>query len=194
MITLRLTLCLGAVLLCFAPSLFAQAPPPPMAPDYLPDKWKEYTYKDHNFRVRMPREPRITKRGDNTSSVTSYKNTSWIEFAVDVMEYGPDVDFEKQMPALLDKLQAAGLAAAAQFKPKLIKSADEKVGGLTARFFHTEAENGDVIRAKFFVTKNRIYFIYGSVKKGAPHGINHENDFEKPMMAFLNSFQLLSAE
>jgi hypothetical protein len=87
-------------------------------------------------------------------------------------------------------LHASGLAAVAQFKPKLIKSADEKVGGRTARFIHTEAENGDVVRAKFFVTKNRIYFIYGSVKKGAPHGINHENNFEKPVMAFLNSFQL----
>lgn len=196
MMNLRLILCLGAVMLWLDPSLFAQAPapPPPMAADYLPDNWKEYTYKDHNFRVRMPREPLIIKRGDDASRVTSYKNTSWIEFAVEVMEYAPNADFEKQMPGILDKLQAAGLAGVAQFKPKVIKSTDEKVGDRTARFLHTEAENGDIIRAKFFVVKNRIYFIYGSVKRGAPHGINHENNFEKPVMAFLNSFELLGKE
>ena len=188
--TFQVKLALSTIFLCFAQALIAQGPPPAMAPDYLPDKWEEYTFADHNFRVRMPRKPVITSSSDNSSKSTSYKNTSFIEFAVEVMEYAPEVDFEK-VPGLLDRLQAAGVAASAHLKLKVIKSADETIGGRTVRFFHAEAEvGGEVIRTRIFVVKNRIYLIYGSVKKAAPHGINHENDFEKPVMAFLDSFQI----
>jgi hypothetical protein len=188
-----------AFVLCGSLSILAQNPPapPPAAPDYSPSTWKEYSYPVHDFKIRLPKSPVFaSKTGDGKTSPNathSYTHKSFLQLAVEIWEYPPVVNFET-LPEkeLLDKMQAGGMAAIADLQPKLINQSDMKVGTRTARFFHVETNNGEVLRGFFLIKKNRIYYLYGSVLKGRPHGLNHENNFEKPVMAFLNSFQLLN--
>lgn len=178
-------------------SNLAQAPPPPPrpVPDYFPHSWKEYTYESDNMRIRFPAEPKITTKtkaisfGTETSRV--YSHRSFIELNLSVYEYAPAVDFGKT-PDILHRIREAGLARIGEFSPQIIKEADMMIDGYPGKFIHLEANNGEVLRCKFFVTKDRMYFMYASVKKGAKHGSNYENDFEKVAMAFLDSLRLIT--
>ncbi|HEX6188031.1 MAG TPA: hypothetical protein VFZ40_08115 [Pyrinomonadaceae bacterium] len=178
-----------------APSNPGQAPPPPPALDYFPQKWKEFTYESDNMRVRFPAAPKLTTKiqplsfGTETSRV--YSHRSFIELNLSVYEYAPAVDFEKT-PDILQRIREEGLARNGKFSPQIIKEADIMIDGYAGKFIHLEASNGEVLRCKYFVTKNRMYFMYASVKKGSKHGTNYENDFEKVAMAFLDSLRLIT--
>jgi hypothetical protein len=192
---LAATIFAAIVVFLGAISASAQPPPPPPALDYFPQKWKEYPYEADNMRVRFPAEPKLTTKtqaisfGTETSRV--YSHRSFIELNLSVYEYAPAVDFEKT-PDILRRIREAGLAKIGDFSPQIIKEADIIIDGYAGKFIHLEANNGEVLRCKFFVTKNRMYFMYASVKKGAKHGVNYENDFEKVAMGFLDSLRLIT--
>ncbi|MCA1620042.1 MAG: hypothetical protein LC795_12165 [Acidobacteria bacterium] len=200
----RLTffLTLAFVALLAANSANAQAdppPPPPPVPDYSPQRWKEYVYEQDNVRFRFPVEPKIKTTSTNESFGTvmsrSYRRESFLVLELTVNEYPADIDFEKAMPSkeLLEKMRDAGLAEVKDVNPKVIRESDITVDGHAGKFLHVETSNGQSIRLKFFVVKNRMYFSYAEVRKGQKHGTNYENDFEQVAMGFLDSIRLVSA-
>lgn len=169
-----------------------QGNPPPAVPDYSPDAWKEYSYKQDNIKFRLPAEPKVTESsGENKGH--SYEHGSFINFSLSVSEAGIDVgkDGEKQQKYLI----LISLSLNETFKSsgeKLLKSEDTTVDGHPAKFFVFESKEGTLTRAKIFVLKDKVYSAQASVKKGERHGINWENDFEKPAMAFLDSIHVIS--
>lgn len=171
--------------------LAQQGDPPPAVPDYSPDAWKEYTYKQDNIRFRFPAEPKVTESSEDKGR--RYSRKSFIDFSVNVAGAGIDVgrDKEKQQKYLI--LIALSLNKTFESSgAKLIKSEDTAVDGHPAKFFVFETKEGILTRAKIFVLKDQVYFAETSVKKGERHGFNWENDFEKPAMAFLDSIHFIS--
>lgn len=176
---------------------FAQtSPPPPPAPDYSPENWKEFTFENDNVKIRYPKQPTLTTRTEESSGVAirNYVHASFIRLVLSVNEYPSNVNLEEALPTkdLFLKLREGMLANIARFDPRIIKEYDTSVSGYPAKFMHVEGNNGDVVRTKFFVVKNRFYILMTSVKKGATHGSNYENDFEKVAMGFLDSVQLIT--
>jgi hypothetical protein len=195
-----LTICLALIALTFTstPAPAQSAPPPPApAPDYSPDKWKEFVYESDNVKVRFPAEPKFTTETKDESfgkmTTRTYHHQSFIALELMVAEYPSNINFEEAMSPkdLLGQMRDGGLAEVKQLDPKVIKDEDISVDGHAAKFLQVETSNGQVIRAKFFVVKNRLYFMYAEVKKGERHGFNYENDFEKVAMGFLDSVKLL---
>jgi hypothetical protein len=187
------------VLLLGAASAAAQAdapPPPPPSPDYFPEKWKEYAYEAANVKFRFPAEPEVktseTKESFGTVTSHTYSRRSFLVLSLSVNVYPEAIDLEKAMPAkdLLDKMRDGGLDEVKRFNPRVIKEADVTIDGHPGRFMQVEGDNGTAVRIKFFVVKNRMYFGYAEVKKGQRHGVNHENDFEKVALGFLDSIRL----
>ena len=198
---MRITIALTALLVAFcgATSSFAQttpAPPPPPIPDYSPESWKEFTFENDNVKIRYPKQPTLTTVDKDSSGVAirNYVHASFIRLVLSVNEYPSTVNLEAVLPTkdLFLKLREGMLANIARFDPHIIKEYDTSVSGYPAKFMHVEGSNGDVVRTKFFVVKNRFYILMTSVKKGSKHGSNSENDFEKVAMAFLDSVQLTS--
>jgi hypothetical protein len=198
---MKLTTALTALLIAFfgATSSFAQTaapPPPPPAPDYFPESWKEFTFENDNVKIRYPKQPTLTTSTDESAGLTvrDYVHASFIRLVLSVNEYHTSRNLEEVLPTkeLFLKLREGMLANIARFNPQIIKEYDTSVSGYPAKFIHVEANNGDVVRTKFFVVKNRFYIVITSVKKGSQHGSNYENDFEKVAMAFLDSVRLIS--
>lgn len=171
--------------------LAQQGNPPPPAPDYSPDSWKEYSYKQDNIRFRFPAEPQVTESSEGKGR--EYSRKSFMEFSVTISEAGIDVgtDKSKQQKYLI----LISLTLNKTFESsgaKLIKSQDTTVDGQPAKLFVFETKDGFLTRAKMFVLKDKVYSAEATVKKGERHGINSENDFEKSAMAFLDSIHLIS--
>ena len=79
-------------------------------------------------------------------------------------------------------------------EPKILEQKDVSVDGYPARFVKVETNNGLLMRVKFFGVGKRLYIGQAIVKKGDRHGINWENDFEIPAMAFLDSLHLIAGK
>lgn len=184
------------VLLLGAASASAQSePPPPIPPDYFPEQWKEYVYEKDGMKVRFPAEPEVISEKDDSGTVTTHAyrhHRSFIELFIAVNEFPPGSVFETVPPEqLLRETRASVLTGPKNLSTKIIREADTSVGGHPAKFMHIETSDGRVSRFKFFTVKNRLYFMSVEVRKGARHGINYENDFEKVAMAFLDSVVLV---
>lgn len=188
------------VLLLGAASVRAQGgppppPPPPPSPDYFPEQWKEYVYEVDNVRFRFPVEPEVTTASTNESfgTVTNrhYRRRSFVRMQLSVHEFPAHADFEAEgAKGLLAQMVEASLAEIKDENPKVIKESDITVDGHAGKFLHIETGSGKSIRYKFFLVRNRMYNSYAEVKKGARHGHNFENDFEKVAMGFLDSIRL----
>jgi hypothetical protein len=172
-------------------------PPPPPAPDYFPERWKEYVYENDGVKVRFPAEPKIsssvTKEPYGEVTTRKYHHQSFVTLDLSVTELPPDVNLET-LPSkeLLEKMKDGGLSEVKELNPRIVKESDVTVDGYPAKFMQVETGDGKIVRCKFFVVKNRMYFMSAEVKKGERHGLNYENDFEKVAMGFLDSIKLLS--
>jgi hypothetical protein len=165
-------------------------PPPPAVPDYFPDAWKEYSYPNDNIRFRFPDEPKITK----TASYTSYERESFIKFHLTISPSGVNIvgtDKARQQ-TLLTVFSMVFESGAESSGTKIIKQEDTTIDGYPAKFLQFETKDGILTRAKIFVIKDKVYAAETDVKTGERHGVNWENDFEKPVMAFLDSLHLIS--
>lgn len=186
------------IVLFGATSASAQSvPPPPPAPDYFPQSWKEYVYETDGVKIRFPKEPEITASSVDVSygevTTLKYHHHSFIELELAVTEFPSTINLEDTpVEDLMETLRDGGLAEIKEFNPKIIKESDIMVDGYAAKFMQIETSNGKVVRCKFFVAKNRMYFLSAEVKKGEKHGVNYENDFEKVAMGFLDSVKLIS--
>jgi len=168
-----------------------QGDPPPAAPDYSPDSWKEYSFAQDNIRFRFPAEPKVTESSKDHGR--NYESKSFMDFSLDISDAGVDVgkDREKQQKYLI--LIALSLDKTFESSgAKLLKSKDTTIDGNPAKFFVFESKDGILTRAKIFVLKDKVYSAEANVKKGEQHGVNWENDFEKPAMAFLDSIHVIS--
>jgi hypothetical protein len=75
-------------------------------------------------------------------------------------------------------------------EPKILSQQDILVDGHPGRFATLETNNGLLMRVKFFFAGTRLYIAQAIVKKG----VNWENDFEIPAMAFLDSLRLINTK
>lgn len=188
--------CLALLLLLLgASSASAQVePPPPMSPDYFPEHWKEYVYEKDGVKFRFPAEPKVTSEKDASGTITThgYRRQSFIDLYLAVNEFPAGSVFETIPPEqYLRETRDSILTGFKDLSVKVIREADTTVDGHPAKFMHIETSNGGVLRLKFFPVKNRLYFMSAEVRKGAKHGLNYENDFEKLAMAFLDSVSLV---
>lgn len=170
----------------------AQKQPPPMSADYFPDKWREFTYQDDLFKIRFPKEPVITSiPGKKDETTKSYKYSSFVIFEIRVTTFPFNLEQNIPVKELLEEMKKLGLEAVKQFNTRIIKESEITQDGKTGKFLHVETDSGEVLRMKFFVSGQKIYYLFAASKKGDKHGINWENDFEKVAMGFLDSFKLL---
>jgi hypothetical protein len=65
--------------------------PPPAAPDYSPDSWKEYSFAQDNIRFRFPAERKVSSEDKGHR----YERSSFIDFSLTVSEAGIDVGKDK---------------------------------------------------------------------------------------------------
>lgn len=181
--------CLTAI--CISAQKGSPPPPPPdAAPDYTPESWKEYSYPQDNLRFRFPDEPKIT---ESAKDGRTYERHSFMTFTLSVSDAGIDVGNDKEQQRKYLILIALSLDE--NFKAsgaKLLKSEDISVDGNPAKLFIFESKDGIISRAKVFVVKDKVYSAEADVKKGERRGLNSENDFEKPAMAFLDSIHMIS--
>ncbi|MDQ3799805.1 MAG: hypothetical protein M3384_10155 [Acidobacteriota bacterium] len=181
------------LLICLA--LFAfqvVAQPPPAAPDYSPENWKEYSYQQDNVKFRFPAEPKIALENSESSGVKftirKYIRQSFLAMELWVMEYPANIPEGKET---LEFLRNVAVDSVKHMSPKIIKESDITVDGNAGKFIQMETSDGVVTRYKFFYVKNRIYYYFAAVRKGEKHGFNYENDFEKVAMGFLDSVKLI---
>jgi hypothetical protein len=182
-----------AALFLFAFSAAAQKKQPPaMAPDYFPENWKEFSYPEDQFSIRFPKAPKITDLAGEDGDLTNlYKHAFFIALEVHVTDFKADLEQLGPLKEMLGKARDAALAEIKAMEPKIIRETDVTQNGRQGKFMQIETNDGAVIRFQFFVVKNRLYYMFASVKKGERHGVNWENDFEKVAMGFLNSFKFI---
>lgn len=174
-------------------------PPPPPAPDYFPERWKEYVYEVDNLRFRFPAEPQVEtesmKESFGTRTMRIYSHQSFVLMKLMVYEYPPGrADFEAMEAerGFLGQMVQLGLDKVKDENPKVIKQSDITVDGHAGKFVHVETGTGRSIRYQVFFVKNRMYASYAEVRKGERHGHNFENDFEKVVMGFMDSIRLVA--
>jgi hypothetical protein len=183
-----------------ANSALAQGDPPPTAPDYSPQNWKEFTYENDNVKFRFPVNPNLTTSTEEISGskVTTRKYTrrSFMAMELWVVEYPSDFNFEEFKPIkeTLQNLRGVALDSIKNSNPKVIKESEITVDGHAGKFMHVETDKGEVLRFKFFLVKNRMYYAFAAVTKGEKHGFNYENDYEKVALGFLDSIKLIPAK
>jgi len=169
----------------------AQEDSPPAPPEYEPQSWKEYSYKEDNVRFRFPAEPQVTN--NQAKKERSYKRNSFMSFELTVSDAGIDVGKDSRKQRMFLTLVSMSLDEVIKNSGgKLIKREEVTVDGSPAIFIHHESTDGLVTRAVLFALKDKLYAAQVEVKKGRGHGIIWENDLEKPAMAFLDSIHLIS--
>ena len=183
-------------LILFAVPVLAQqlGDPPLPVPDYNPKGWKEYSFEKDKVKFRFPVEPKPVETTSGTVTKLPgriYQRDSFMTFSLMALEAPSGTDIESKTGLIL-KMRDAYLEQIKGGDPKVIKDLEITVDGHSGRFIHVETNDGMVIRIKFFVAKNRIYYMTTMVKKGETHGDNWANDFEIPAMAFLDSIHLIT--
>gem|GEM_PF-5465257 len=175
-----------------AGSAIAQKQPPAMSPDYFPERWEEFTYQDDLFKIHFPKTPQVAsipgKKGETTRI---YKHRSFVAFEIRVTTFPATLEGKIPVEALFEEMKKLGLEGIKNYNPKIIAETDITQDGKAGRFIHAETSDGAVLRMKFFLSGARIFYLFAETEKGAKHGINWENDFEKVAMGFLDSFKLL---
>lgn len=171
--------------------------PPPPSPVYFPQNWKEFTYENDGVKFRFPANPALATSTEDTSRMKvitrKYTWQSFIAMELWVVEYPADINLEEFKPVkeTLQELRRIALDKVKATNSKFIKESDITVDGHAGKFMHLENSAGEVLRLKFFLVKNRMYYAFAAVKKGEKHGFNYENDFEKVAMGFLDSIKLI---
>jgi hypothetical protein len=191
-----LTLISLFILGAFASVFAQQGPPPPLAPDYDPKGWKEYSFAKDNVRFRFPVQPKRVESTTGTAKNPSstYSRESFMFFSLIVSSHPESFDAVADKKALLDRGMSGMLDGMKNLEPKVIIQEDVSVDGHPARFLKVETNNGLVLRVKFFSWENKLYIGQVVSKKGDRHGFNWENDFEIPAMAFLDSLHLIATK
>lgn len=167
-----------------------------MAPDYDPKAWKEYSFADDNIRFRFPVQP---KRVESTTGAEkypsgSYTRESFMYFDLTVTTFPPGFGAGVSEKAMLDGGVDGLLNGIKAREPKILKQEDVSVDGYAGRFVKVETKDGFVLRLKFFFAEGKLYIAQAISKKGDRHGVNWENDFEIPAMAFLDSLHLIKTK
>jgi hypothetical protein len=187
--TTRLSL-VALLLFAFAHAALSQAPAPKPVPEQDPKNWKEFTYTADNVKFRLPAEPKLTDATRPNDKVTehNYMLESFVVFTVSVLTAPGDFASVGKPADILQGIYEANLAGVKDKKPVVL--ADNKevtVDGSPARFYVIETSDNVVTRIKTFIVKNRVYIGVAAVDKGQRPGVNAENNYEVPAMAFLDS-------
>jgi hypothetical protein len=165
--------------------------PPPQANDYFPERWKEFTSREGKFKILFPGTPVEWTKSDSPSYTVSY--TSFIKYTASFIELPGDVGSLGDAKGVLDKARESVMAisVAAQENPQVVKEVEASFQGYPGRILQIDSGNNKVIRYKFILVKNRLYYAEVITPKGRPDTPGAENDYEKIAMTFLDSFSLI---
>jgi hypothetical protein len=170
-----------------------QGDPPARAPEYDPKIWKEYTLADDNVRFRFPIKPLEEERVSGPAKLPVHKFTnnpgSFLYLRIDVLSR--PVDLSPDAGTYLKGIVEGLMNGLKGTEPKLVKNEDITVDGNAGRFVRIETNDGRVFRHKILIAGNKVYMAAAVVTKGKQHGVNWENDFEVPAMAFLDSIHFI---
>jgi hypothetical protein len=162
-------------------------PPPPMAKDYFPDKWDEFTSEHGGFRIRFPGKPK-----DEISSVGVHflSYSGLLEYRVSYVDE-PDITGEPN--SVKQYLEESRLVSAEITKisgERIIKEEAVTVDGHPGYFLHVESAKG-WIRSQEIVVGKRVYTIIVEGRKGRANEVEGAGDFEKVAVGFINSFKVI---
>jgi hypothetical protein len=124
----------------------------------------------------------------------TFSHKSFIYYDLTIATFPESLDKVGDPKRLLDGGVNGMLSRIQNSEPKILAQQEVTVDGYPARFLKVETKDGLLIRVKFFTVSNRLYIALAICEKGKRHGVNWENDFEIPTMAFLDSVHLITAK
>ena len=174
---------------------FAQDPPPPPPPalDYAPERWKEFSYPESGFKIRLPGEPRHTQnevvRNGVKVAVTNvlYGSASFISYSVNVSAFPLNLEETGSRDMFVGIREAALKRSGSQ----LVSEKEFTLDGHSGQFLHVEVEQRVVLRTKTVLVGGRLYQAVVTTQIHGPERFRAENGYEKIAMSFLDSFSLL---
>ncbi len=174
----------------------APPPPPPPAPDYFPEKWKEFAFPDSGFKIKLPGEPKQTKneveRNGIIVTVTNVQHgsASFISYSVNVSAFPANLE-ETGSREMFAAVREAALKRAGS---QLISEKDFTLDGHAGQFLHVEVEKRVVLRTKTVLVGGRLYQVVITTQIHDLERMGAENGYEKIAMSFLDSFSLIKVE
>ena len=191
-----LLILLVCVMPCFAQSgKSSDAAPPPPALESDPKAWEEFWSAEGRFAVLLPAtmtgtvHPIETKFGKADLHLFSARifvavyNVMYIDFQQSVEEMG-------RVKELLNDGRDGGVK---NVNGQLLEEKDITIDKHVGRFVKVRAANGNIVRSRMYVVKNRLYAVTITMREdGAPDAIApfHEEAAAK----YLGSFKLTSEQ
>jgi hypothetical protein len=163
--------------------------PPAPSTEYSLQQWVDYSSVPGRYKTKFPKSPRESTQvqGDvgrqSTVYITEHQGILlYVTTFADLPERVPDAK------VYLSNLSEGWLEANSARNLKVIKNEDISFNGNPARFLQVETPR-DVVRARWVVVKDRIYYQFVAAPKHQ-NAMDSENGYEKLAMGFLNSFEI----
>jgi hypothetical protein len=124
---------------CSAQTKLLPAPPPPAAPDYNPDFWKEYSFPEDNVRFKFPVMPKPTETTIGTTAklpARVYERQSFMLFQL-IVAAKPAEENQEGLGKSADLIRGVhdtALSIVKSKEPKIIKDEDITVDGHPGKF------------------------------------------------------------
>lgn len=176
----------------------AQSPPPPpaLAPDYFPEKWKEFTFVDYGFSIRSPEPPKktIELAEANAEGIRKIRISSgspvFVLYDVTIRQLSATPANEVEIEEVFDRLVTLSLGATGE-KNKLIKKESLRKQGFPARSFEIE-QNGKRLRTLLVLRGRAVYAVTVLTRSNDSGKAFQANDaYGHIANGFLDSFQVL---
>jgi hypothetical protein len=169
----------------------AQAPPPPPAKDYFPDKWDEYSSITGKFRIRFPKQPQESVNMQGELEVSSLEYKGLINYRASSVDYKTPIDDPQKVKSLLQGLKTSALNSLKDKGLTVVAEREVIVDGHSGVFIHIELQGKEVLRVQWVAAGSHLYTIIASSRKGRPEELEGKDDFQKVAMGFINSFHVL---
>lgn len=171
--------------------VYAQGPPPPLAKDYFPNTWDEYSFPAGKFRIRFPAKPTESTSTEGRFELHSIEYKGLITYKVSYVDYQVPIDDPQKVKEMLQGLKTAALNAVRDKGVRLIAEREVTVDGHSGVFVHVEVATNGVIRMQWIAAGSRLYVISTTSGKGSPQELEGKDDYEKVVSGFIGSFHVL---
>lgn len=195
----KMYLTLGFLILCLTHTLWAQSPSPPLPPppaiDYSPKGWMEYSYDEGRFTISCPGKPKETSMVNDKTAFGQVKifaltYSGLLIYQAGYTEYAKDYESDAKKGKFLDTIQASALQAVSILEPKLKTQKDVEVDGHPGRYIELTTRNNRIIRNKWVVVGNRLYFSSVNAPLDHKNALMSENGYEEIALAFIDSLKI----
>jgi hypothetical protein len=177
-----------SMLLMFAAALVAPAQEPQSPPrDFSPDKWDEYTSEQGRFKIRFPGTPK-EEPGKLGAHFVSY--SGFLDYRVSYVDEPELSDNLESAKRYLREMKAVTNAIATLGNERIVKEEEVTIDGYPGNFTYVQSTKG-WIRDLQIVVGKRVYTIIVEGRLAQANELEGKDNFEKPAMAFINSFKLV---